>query len=341
MKLLVVGKNRYEFYAPALYKAFEKNKRIKTEFFDEGMYIDCIENSIIRRAVDKYVIGPAVMRTNKKLISLCENEGFDLIFLYSCRVISVRTVQMIKCMGTVVFSYCNDNPYSAWYRSFYWKKWRDSARACDKVYVYRKSNINEAKADGCKDVELLRSYYVNERNYYIPDGDISMDVPDVVFIGHYEDDGRDEYIRQVIEAGIKIGINNVGAWKTFEIDNPNVIRLGGDTSEYNEIINKTKIALNFLSRINRDTYTRRIYEIPATQTMLLSEYSEDIASIYEENKEIVFFKSPKDLVEKIKYYLSHDDERNLIAKSGYERLMRDKNEVGDRAGQVLEDYYKC
>jgi len=41
------------------------------------------------------------------------------------------------------------------------------------------------------------------------------------------------------------------------------------------------------------------------------------------DKEIVIYESTKDLINKIRYYLEHDDERKAIQKSGYERTLRE------------------
>ena len=41
---------------------------------------------------------------------------------------------------------------------------------------------------------------------------------------------------------------------------------------------------------------------------MMSVYTDDIASLFEENKEIVFFRSEEELVNKVKYYLEHEEE---------------------------------
>ncbi len=42
-----------------------------------------------------------------------------------------------------------------------------------------------------------------------------------------------------------------------------------------------------------------------------------------DGKEIVTFSDTRDLIEKIRYYLAHDDERAAIAQAGYEHTLRE------------------
>jgi spore maturation protein CgeB len=44
---------------------------------------------------------------------------------------------------------------------------------------------------------------------------------------------------------------------------------------------------------------------------------------YKLGEEIVVYENDRDLVDKIKYYLVHEEDREAIAKAGYERTLRD------------------
>ena len=100
-------------------------------------------------------------------------------------------------------------------------------------------------------------------------------------------------------------------------------------------ISGTKIALCFLSKLNEDTYTTRNFQIPAMRTFMLSEYTPDLASLYEEGKEAEFFRSQEELVDKVRYYLQHESEREEIARAGHRRVLADGHDVVSRARQFL------
>jgi spore maturation protein CgeB len=106
-------------------------------------------------------------------------------------------------------------------------------------------------------------------------------------------------------------------------------------SDYNQILNDSKIALVFFSKLNLDTYTRRVFEIPASKTFMLSEYTVDMSSLFIEGKEAEYFRNSKELIIKIEHYLKNEKERIRIAENGYKKVRKDGHEAVDRAKQIL------
>lgn len=73
----------------------------------------------------------------------------------------------------------------------------------------------------------------------------------------------------------------------------------------------------------RDQIKARHFEVSGCGSCQLSYYIEDLEHCYEIGKEILIFMDVADLVDKIRYYLRHDDERNAIAAAGYQRARQD------------------
>jgi len=89
---------------------------------------------------------------------------------------------------------------------------------------------------------------------------------------------------------------------------------------------RTKIGFNMhLSPVPRETGNMRMYEAPAHGMMLLCDKAGLNAHerIFEPGKEAVFYDSIEDAMEKIDYYLKHDEERERIARAGFARVHRD------------------
>lgn len=67
----------------------------------------------------------------------------------------------------------------------------------------------------------------------------------------------------------------------------------------------------------------RDFEIPMCGGFYMVEYMEELEEFYVIDKEIVCYRSPEELVDKVKFYLGNDAARESIRKAGHERCRRD------------------
>jgi spore maturation protein CgeB len=67
----------------------------------------------------------------------------------------------------------------------------------------------------------------------------------------------------------------------------------------------------------------RPFEILAQNAFLISGYADDMDNYYEDGKEIVYYRTIPELIEKVRYYLPRDEEREKIAQAGYKRTIRE------------------
>jgi spore maturation protein CgeB len=137
---------------------------------------------------------------------------------------------------------------------------------------------------------------------------------DVTFVGGKTIE-REEYIKEIKKENIQVNLFGKGwgnDWETFI-----------SFEEMIEVFKTSKINLNFLKnargRVNEGQLKGRIFEVTLAGGFLLTEHVEHIEDYFEIGKEIVCFDTPGEMVEKIKYYLSHDQERRAIARAGWER----------------------
>ena len=86
-----------------------------------------------------------------------------------------------------------------------------------------------------------------------------------------------------------------------------------------------KFANNFSSFLGkfRRQIKGRTFEVPACGGFLLTGDADNLSDYYQTDKEIIIFRSHKELQEKCRYYLLHNQERQAIAKAGFERTMKD------------------
>jgi spore maturation protein CgeB len=90
-----------------------------------------------------------------------------------------------------------------------------------------------------------------------------------------------------------------------------------------EVFGTTRINLNLTdaSEGAQAQIKGRTFEVPACGGFLLTGRAHELESYYEPGKEIVLFDDIDDLLDKTKWYLSHDNERVAIAAAGHARTI--------------------
>ena len=67
----------------------------------------------------------------------------------------------------------------------------------------------------------------------------------------------------------------------------------------------------------------RHFEIPQSKSLQLTTPADDLESYFIKDKEIVIANSIEELIEKARFYIEHDEERERIATAGYERMIKE------------------
>lgn len=301
-------------------------------------------HSFSHRVQYRLRFGPTVWRVNRRLLRVARQARPDIVWFYNVQLISASTVKKLrKLLPNAVFcQYANDNPFSKTAKLGIWRNFFASIRHFDLHFSYRQNNITEFHRYGAQSVHLLRSYFIPEVDY----PEMLDRIPerfrcDVVFAGHYEDDGRVEQLEAICEAGFDLRLYG-GGWQEalpkLRPDSP--LRgqypvspvTGGD---YRYAISGAKVALCFLSTLNQDTYTRRNFQIPAMKTAMLSQHSDDLATLYRADVEAMFFKNRVELLEKLRRLIDNAALRISIAEAGYKRVYTDGHDVRSRMEEWL------
>lgn len=284
----------------------------------------------------KYCYGPLIWKINYDLRKQIKDNDFDFIFFYRPRIIRNKVFRLAS-KRSILYFYNNDDPFGNLYSKNYWRNYFSGLKYCQHIFYYREKNQKDYLYLGYEKISLLRSYYVKYLNYPT----IKNYIYDVVFIGHYENDGRDQYIKYLIDNNVNIKLFGP-EWERSKYYDFFYKKMGDitplDIENYNVTLNQSKIALVFLSTLNSDSYTRRCFEIPATKTFMLSKYSRDLAQLFTPEKEADFFNSKEDLLQKIEYYLENSVIREDIVECAYDKLIKNNHEVSERIKIVINQY---
>ncbi|NQV69334.1 MAG: glycosyltransferase family 1 protein [Pseudohongiella sp.] len=275
-----------------------------------------------------------------------EEERPNIVWFYNVQLIAPRVVKKLKSLlpDAIFCQYANDNPFSKNAKPHLWKNFRESIPFFDAHFVFRDSDSHGYLAHGVNEVKLLRSYFIPEMDYPVLLPEIPQQyICDVVFAGHYENDGRVEMLEAICDAGFNLNLFGGGwnlALKGLRLDSP--LRSKYPITpvieeNYRYAICGAKVALCFLSTLNQDTYTTRNFQIPAMKTAMLSQYTDDLASLFKPGEEALYFESAKELLAKLRVLVEDEGLRSRLATAGYMRVHSDGHDVSSRMQIWLRD----
>ena len=102
------------------------------------------------------------------------------------------------------------------------------------------------------------------------------------------------------------------------------------------IFKGSDINLNITLRSIKKGIPLRCFDIMACRGFLISNYQEDFLNYFEPGVDFVYYESRSDLLQKINYYLSHEDERLAISEHAYEKIKKDHT-FDIRVEQILNE----
>lgn len=98
-----------------------------------------------------------------------------------------------------------------------------------------------------------------------------------------------------------------------------------------ETLSESKIGINFSKNFNGSRpvlqMKGRMVEVPAANSLLLTEYAPGIEEHFVIDQEIVTFESPDEMVKKAQFLLSRPKIINSIAKKGHQRFLKNHDSV--------------
>ncbi len=97
----------------------------------------------------------------------------------------------------------------------------------------------------------------------------------------------------------------------------------GTVEWYNEtpqVFYNSKVNINISLKSIKTGIPFRVLDIMASRGFVITNYQEDLLRHFEPDVDFVYYNDEKDLVDKTRYYLEHDNERNRIAMNGYNKV---------------------
>jgi spore maturation protein CgeB len=251
----------------------------------------------------------------------------------------LRQARRLAPQASIV-SYQVDNPFGTRaHERPLWASFVDGIPEYDVHFVLRSVDLENYRAHGACAVRLTRHHYFPSLHMPRPGNAASPDRQHgVVFVGTAVDTRIAQIARLMGETSIDLhvygGLWNRHAvcyrhWRRFHE------RITGD--DYAALVSASKVCLGYVSASNCDEYTHRSIEIPACGGFLLGERTPTHMALYEEGQEAEFFETHQECVDKIRYYLDHDQERRRIAEAGRRRCLNSSHSAVDVMRDALRE----
>lgn len=335
MKIIYVGA-KYDYGKPERGLSYEYRN-----FYDSLVKMNGGSNGVFGFFFDEIIKGEGIHRLNEKLAQAVQEKKPDLIFFCGIGPFEKQAIiEMGKKSGVVKVVWMTDDHWQFYKVSKHW------ARCFDWVVTTDADSLPKYEKIGYNNV-ILSQWAFN--NFSAP-GQLNLPkIYEAIFVG-----GAHGNRKKIIEEAKKFGVNVMcwgTGWPAGRAKDEDLLRIYYQ-SKINLNFTKSsgvfwkELVLIFLSR-NYDRSLRfnspgmwldnarslapsiwsrqikgRNFEIPGLGVFFLTEYVRHIEDYYEIGKEIDCFKNPKELADKIKYYLNHDGEREEIARAGRERTLK-------------------
>ncbi len=258
---------------------------------------------------------------NKKLLDLIKKESPDLIlFAFFNDEIYLDTLFKLKKVNakTIIISCDEDLKYENFYK--FMSLFFDYKIASQEIVKENYKRDKHVNIFFHKDYNTFKLKPLNIEKKY-----------DISFIGRPKAD-RAKMLEYLKEKGINIAIFG---WDWYSYEKLKDAYHGPlNPEDYNKVLNQTKINICFTKsgyEEEKNLYNRKgkAFEVPQTKAFQLIEYFPLINSFFKEKKETDTFKTKEELLEKVKYYLKNEKEREEIAVNSFNKINKSYNREKD------------
>lgn len=104
--------------------------------------------------------------------------------------------------------------------------------------------------------------------------------------------------------------------------------------EINMLNAQSRISLNIMRDESHDSLNLRVFELCASGSFQLVKFHPALGRCFEVGKEIEVFADPEEAADKVRYFLAHPEEREEIARAGFDRVLREHT-MHIRVGQIV------
>ena len=224
--------------------------------------------------------------------------------------LNAEAIDGARRYGVETTIFLTDDP---WNRSFRSQWLLDALPLYDRVFTPRRSNLDDLRRHGCRNVAYLPFGYDPE--LFFPDPPCGRDrhryASDVFFAGGADDERR-PFISALVRAGLTVGLYG-DYWHRFS-ETRSITRGHGTPADLRHAIASAKVCLGLVRRANRDGHAMRSIEVPAAGGCFLVERTDEHEVLFGADGQAVrYFASEDEMVRRTRELLEDDALRERLA----------------------------
>ncbi len=332
MKVLIVGvKNWHGRWTESTLEGFAK-----ISYADVFFYKEESRNILIRgrnflrknKQLDKFY--SQMFSNGNDLVSLVKKIHYDLVLILKAGDMEEEILFEVRKHVPILANWWVDDPFNQ-------DANLDLYKYYDYFFVFDSYYIPELKKLGLENAVWLPCAF-NPSNYF-PGEANSKYATDLAFVGSYFPP-REELFSYLKNEKLDISIWGPG-WENAPLQNffkkyPKSLKGSNlPNAEAANLYRSAKICLNLNhSHSKIDGINQRMLEIIASGGFQLCDYRDGFSAIFEDSKEIAYFKDSSDIPELVDFYLENEEKRKSIIQKGMKKVVRDHS-FEARARSVL------
>jgi spore maturation protein CgeB len=332
-RLLLVG-NPEEYHVGAHLKRAAESMGIDVSFCDVR---EAYEGSSIKQKVNWWLRGrrPVYLQQfSAKVLETCRDVRPDWLLTTGIAPVEQPALQEISRLQVRRVNYLTDDPWNPAHRAPWFLQ---ALPQYDCVYSTRRAILGDLRQQGCVSARHLPFGYVPELHFLESPANESerMNLASDVFFAGGADRDRVPYAAALIDAGFNVALYG-GYWDRYP-QTAGVTRGHADLPTLRKAVSAAKVSLCLVRRANRDGSVMRSFELPAMGACMLTEDTEEHREIFgDDGQTMTFFRTVDEMVEKLRYLLAHDAERDRQKEAAHRLITTGPHTYRDRLETILE-----
>jgi hypothetical protein len=276
---------------------------------------------------------PRLRQFSTHLVQLCREIRPTWLLATGLSPLTAPVLEEIGQLQVVRLNYLTDDPWNPAHRAPWLMK---ALPLYDHLFSPRRANLPDLKALGCQRVSYLPFAYAPEIHF--PDSHPlsekeEREAADVVFVGGADRD-RVPLLTALLRAGFRVEL--YGAyWERFLETRANTWG-EADPQTLRRVLGQAKVVLCLVRRANRDGHAMRTFEVAAIGACMLTEDTLEHREIFgEEGVAVVYFQTIAEMITKLQWLLTHDEERRRLARAAHHLIVQGRNTYTDRLTEML------